>query len=174
MMLIAYASNHESTHEVAEAVAAALREAGEEVDVRLASELDELDASEPVILGAPLYMGRWHKDARRFLKRHRRELAKIPLAVFALGPLHDTEKEREGARKQLEHALGKVPEVRPVAVEIFGGVLRPEELHFPFSKMPATDIRDWDAIEAWADSLPGHFAPEAREVGAEATRTGAR
>jgi menaquinone-dependent protoporphyrinogen oxidase len=173
-MLIAYASRHESTHEVAEAVAAALREAGEEVEVRLACDVDDLDASEPVILGAPLYMGRWHKDARHFLTRHRAELATTPIAVFALGPLHDTEKEREGARKQLEHALGKTPEVRPVAVEIFGGALHPEELHFPFSKMPATDIRDWDAIEAWAESLPSLFAPAARQAGAEATRTGAR
>jgi menaquinone-dependent protoporphyrinogen oxidase len=169
-MLIAYASKHESTHEVAEAIAEALREAGEEVEVRLAGEVDELHTSEPVILGAPLYMGRWHKDARHFLRRYRRELAAIPLAVFALGPLHDTEKEQEGARKQLEHALGKVPEVRPVAVEIFGGVLHPEELPFPFSRMPATDIRDWSAIHAWAESLPGLLAPEQRE----AIRTGAR
>lgn len=163
-MLIAYASKHESTHEVAEAIAEALREAGEEVEVRLAREVADIGENQPVILGAPLYMGRWHEDARRFLKRHRKRLAAGPVAVFALGPLHDTEQEVEGSRKQLENALGRVPEVQPVAVEVFGGALRPEELHFPFSRMPAADIRNWEAIRAWAQRLPGLLTTEQREV----------
>jgi menaquinone-dependent protoporphyrinogen oxidase len=32
------------------------------------------------VLGAPLYSGRWHRDAHRFLKRHRQELAGVPVA----------------------------------------------------------------------------------------------
>ena len=55
-----------------------------------------------------------------------------------------------GSAKQLERALAKVSDVKPIATAIFGGVVKPEELHFPFSKMPETDARDWDAIDAWA------------------------
>src|SRR5271169_5073510 len=44
-----------------------------------------------VVFGAPLYSGRWHRDARRFLRRHRRELAAVPVAVFAMGPRTGTE-----------------------------------------------------------------------------------
>src|SRR5205085_1748229 len=35
-----------------------------------------------------------------------------------------------------------------------GGAIVPETLHFPFSNMPAGDLRDWAAIEEWAARLP--------------------
>ena len=38
-------------------------------------------------------MGRWHHDARNFLKSHRRELERLPFAVFALGPGKNTPEE---------------------------------------------------------------------------------
>ena len=59
----------------------------------------------------------------------------------------------QSARKQLDHALEKTPELEPVAVAIFGGVVDPDKLRFPFSHMPASDARDWDAIRAWADEV---------------------
>jgi len=39
-----------------------------------------------VILGGAIYTGRWHRDAHRFLRRNRRELAGIPIAVFGMAP----------------------------------------------------------------------------------------
>jgi hypothetical protein len=36
-------------------------------------------------LGGALYMGRLHREARRFLRTHREALATRPLAVFAMG-----------------------------------------------------------------------------------------
>jgi hypothetical protein len=47
-----------------------------------------------------------------------------------------------------------VPGVEPVTVGLFGGAIVPETLHFPFSHMPAGDLRDWDAVRDWADRLP--------------------
>jgi hypothetical protein len=41
----------------------------------------------------------------------------------------------------------------PVAVAIFDGLVDPVKLDFPFSRMPATDARDWDAIRALADEV---------------------
>jgi hypothetical protein len=40
-----------------------------------------------------------------------------------------------------------------VSVAIFGGVVDPSKLHFPFSHLPQTDARDWDAIKAWSIEL---------------------
>jgi hypothetical protein len=39
-------------------------------------------------------------------------------------------------------------------VRLFGGAIKPDELHFPFSHMAAADVRDWTVIRAWAAELP--------------------
>jgi len=89
LVLVGYATRYGSTQEVAEAVAAALREGGLEVDIRLLREVRTLAGYSAVVLGAPLFMFRWHKDALRFLSRHREALLERPVAIFALGPVHD-------------------------------------------------------------------------------------
>jgi len=156
-VLVAYATKHGSTREVAEAVTEELQGLGLEVELRGLGDVRDLGEYRSVVIGAPLYTGRWHGDARRFLKRHRRALAERRVAVFALGPLKLTEEDLAGSRKQLDRALALVPELRPATVEIFGGVIDPAKLRFPFNKMPAGDARDWDAIRAWARSLPGEL-----------------
>jgi menaquinone-dependent protoporphyrinogen oxidase len=157
-ILVAYATKHESTHEVAETLAARMRERGVEVDVRTAAEVGMLKPYGAVVLGGALYMGRWHHDARRFLARHRDELADRPIAVFAMGPLEMTPTDVDGSRRQLDRALAKEHDLEPVAVTIFGGVVDPAKLHFPFTHMNATDARDWQAITAWADEVVELFA----------------
>jgi menaquinone-dependent protoporphyrinogen oxidase len=149
-VLVAYATKRGSTREVAKAVAETLAERGLQVDVRPAGEVEDLGPYDAVVLGGALYTGRWHGDARAFLRSHRDALAALPLAVFGMGPRTLDEQDVASSRKQLDQALSHTPELRPVSVAIFGGVVDPGQLHFPFSKMPASDARDWDAIEAWA------------------------
>jgi menaquinone-dependent protoporphyrinogen oxidase len=157
-ILIAYATKHESTHEVADAVAGRLRELGHEVDVRPAAEVGTVDAYGAVVVGGALYAGRWHRDARRFLAKHRAELSRLPVAVFAMGPLTLEPSQVDGSRKQLDHALAKERELQPVSVTIFGGVIDPAKLRFPFTRMKTSDARDWTAIRSWADDLARRFA----------------
>ena len=164
-ILVAYGSSHGSTSEVASALAASLGEEGLYVVLRPAAEVRDLERYDGVVLGGALYAGRLHKDIRRLLKRFRKELAQVPVAVFAMGPRTTEEADVEGSRKQLDQALAKVPEVRPVSVAIFGGVLRPGELHFPFNKMPESDARDWDAIEAWGKEVAASFVLSRVAVG---------
>jgi menaquinone-dependent protoporphyrinogen oxidase len=152
-LLVAYASNHGSTREVAEAIGRSLQEAGIGTDVRPVEEVHDLTGYAAVVLGAPLYMGRWQRHAHAFLRHHRDALAERPLAVFALGPLHDDPKEWSEARAQLDTALSR-HDVQPVLVELFGGRVDPAHLRFPFSKVPPGDLRDWDAISSWAEGLP--------------------
>ena len=149
--LVTYASKHGSTREVAERVAEVMRGGGVDVDVMPAAEVGHLRGYETVVLGGALYAGRLHKDARRFLARHRDALSVRRVAVFALGP--QKLEQSAGSRTQLDRALAKVPEIEPIAVAIFGGVIDPDKLRFPFNRMPASDARDWAAIEAWAATL---------------------
>jgi menaquinone-dependent protoporphyrinogen oxidase len=157
-VLVAYATRHGSTREVTAEVARILRQSGIDVEIRPAREVKSLDRYGAVVLGGALYMGRWHRDARKLLKRFRRALVSLPLAVFAMGPL-DTESEHvEDARAQLKKALGAVSELHPFSTAIFGGVIDPSKLPFPINRMPASDARDWDAIRSWAEETGGELA----------------
>jgi menaquinone-dependent protoporphyrinogen oxidase len=160
-ILVAYATKHDSTREVAEAIAVVLTQVGAAVELRPAADVDDIAAYAGVVLGGPLCMGRWHGDATRFLTRHHRELAAKPVAIFALGPVKLDEHEFTGSRRQLDRSLGKVRNVNPVSVAIFGGVVDPAKLRFPFNRMPAADARDWDAIRAWARELATELRPVA-------------
>jgi menaquinone-dependent protoporphyrinogen oxidase len=158
-VLVAYATKAGSTREVADAVARTLREHGLEADVRPAAEVGTLATYGAVILGTALYTGRVHRDARRFLRSHRAELTERPLAVFAMGPKTLADEEVAASRAQLDRALAAHPELRPDPVAIFGGVVEPAKLRFPFNHMPASDARDWDAIRAWADQVAAVLTP---------------
>ena len=152
-LLVVYASKHGSTQEVAEAIARRLGESGLEVELRCAADVADLTAYDGVVLGGALYFGRLHQDAARFLAKHRLELAERPPAIFALGPKTADAQGLAESRAQLDKALAKVPEVEARSVAVFGGVVDPAKLRFPLSRLPASDARDWDAIDEWADDV---------------------
>ena len=158
-ILVGYATRYGSTQEVAEAVAATLRECGLDVDIQPLRKVSTLAGYSAVVLGAPLFMFRWHKDALRFLSRYRKALVECPVAAFALGPTHVPydEKEWQDSRAQLDKELAKFPWFKPAALEMFGGKYDPAYLRFPLKmlagKEPASDLRDWTVIRAWAEGL---------------------
>jgi menaquinone-dependent protoporphyrinogen oxidase len=171
-ILVAYATKHGSTREVAEAVTETLQEHRRDVETLPAARVEDVSPYAGVVVGGAIYMGRWHPDAVGFLEEHRHALGAIPVAIFGMGPRTMEEHDAEGARMQLLKALAKVPEVDPCAVAIFGGVIDPHTLHFPFSRLPASDARDWSAIRAWAADFAkvfdyGKAAPDARDPRSE-------
>lgn len=163
--LVAYATRYGSTQEVAETVAATLRERGLAVDIQPMREVRSINQYGAIVLGAPLYMFHWHKDAMHFLARHHDDLITRPVAIFALGPWHNDEKEFQDVRGQLDKELAKFPWLAPRAIEIFGGKFDPEKLTFPHNmipalkRQPASDIRDFATIRAWADNLAATLQP---------------
>ena len=163
-ILVTYATRYGSTQEVAERVAATLRESGLQVDVQAARQARTLEGYRAVVLGAPLYIGRWLKDAHRFLGRFQEGLVQCPVAIFALGPTRPEEMEAPDVRTQLDQELNKYPWLKPVAAELFGGKYDPATLRFPDNLLavipasplhgaPASDARDWEEIRAWAVNL---------------------
>jgi len=162
-VLVAFATMYGSTKEVAEAIAKALRTAGLKADVKPAKSAKKLDGYSAVVLGAPLIVGKLQKDARTFLSRHGKELKNLPVALFALGPCKDPRDEAEwqDCQGQLDKVLAELNTLQPVAAKLFGGRFDPALLKFPFNKMagsqPASDARDWEAINAWASGLPALF-----------------
>ena len=152
-VLIVYASKRGSTEQTARRIGELLRRQGLTTEVGPAREVTHLGGFRSVLVGGSIYMGRWHHDARQFLSRHRRDLERIPFAVFALGPGKNTPEDFDQSRQQLEHALAKFPEIEARATAVFGGVIEPERLHFPLNRAERRDLRDWDEIARWARSL---------------------
>jgi menaquinone-dependent protoporphyrinogen oxidase len=148
-ILIAYATRHGSTREVAEAISARLSERGAAIEMQLVAKVRSVEGFDAVVLGAPIYSGRWDPHAVKFLKRHRRKLESLPVAIFALGPRDTTDEAFTRSRGQLDRSLGHVAWLKPASVELFGGVDPPKR-----NRPDRRDARDWVAIYAWADALP--------------------
>jgi menaquinone-dependent protoporphyrinogen oxidase len=157
-ILVTYATKYGSTQEVAESIGATLRVRGLITAVRPAEEVDDISEYGGVVLGGGIYMGRWHPEARRFARRFADELVELPVALFALGPVDDELAHVAGSEQQFRHALEKLP-VEPFTTHLFGGAIDPRKLRFPFNHMPAADVRDWDAVRAWAEELAERFEP---------------
>jgi menaquinone-dependent protoporphyrinogen oxidase len=85
-VLVAYASKHESTAEIAERIAAAMRSAGCDAQARLAAEVDDLSGYAAVVLGSAVYAKRWRREARSFARRHASALRDMPVWLFSSGP----------------------------------------------------------------------------------------
>jgi menaquinone-dependent protoporphyrinogen oxidase len=152
-ILVAYGTKKGSTGEVADVVAETLREQGFDTDLLPASQVKDLGSYAAVVLGGSIYTGRMHPDLMALLKRLHGEFERLPVAVFGMGPKTTEEGDIASARKQVDANL-KRAKFEPAEVAIFGGVVDPAKLRFPFNRMPASDARDWDAIRDWSASLP--------------------
>ena len=147
-VLVAYATRHGSTREVAEAVVGALQATGADVQFQAVRDVRTLAPRfDLVVLGAPIYSGRWQRDAHRFLRRHRKELGTVPVAVFGMGPRDPGPQAWLRSREQLDRALAKHDWLKPIAVTVFGGTdpAKRGRQH--------RDLRNWTQIEAWASSI---------------------
>ena len=82
-ILVTYATMAGATAEVARAVGDEIAKRDVQVDVLPLSEVQSVEGYDGVIVGGPMIMG-WHRAAVGFLKRHRSEFRRIPLAVFVL------------------------------------------------------------------------------------------
>jgi len=147
-ILVAYATKSGSTQEVAEYIGTVLQEDGADLELCPAKWVRErIEGYDLVMLGAPLYSGRWHRDAHRFLKRHREELGRVPVWVFGMGARSGSPEAWRKARFQLDRALAKRAWLQPIASTVFGGVDPPD------TDGVRRDLRDWDQIRAWASDV---------------------
>ncbi len=164
-VLVAYATRYGSTQEVAETITATLREKGLKIELRAMKDVKTLDGYDAIVLGAALYIGKWHPDAHQFLKQRQETLTRRPVAIFALGPIGTDETEMQGSREQLDKDLAQYTWLKPAALEMFIGKYDPAKLNFghrllavlpasPLHGMTLTDHRNWDAIRVWAGKLP--------------------
>ncbi|HEX5116897.1 MAG TPA: flavodoxin domain-containing protein [Pseudonocardiaceae bacterium] len=154
-VLIAYGTKNGGTAGIAETMGEALRSLGLEVDVRDATEVRDTTGYAAVVLGGALYMHRWHKDATRFARRHRRELSGKPVWLFSSGPLDNSA--AEGDIPPVATARRAETALRARQHRTFGGVLDERAQGRIARRMVANgtggDFRDRDQITAWATEI---------------------
>ncbi|MFD8524253.1 flavodoxin domain-containing protein [Streptomyces capillispiralis] len=151
-VLVTYGTTNGSTARIAEAVAEVLRTDGLTVDALPARSVPSAASYDAVVVGGAVYAGRWHKDARRFVRREGKALAERPLWLFSSGPLDASASERD---------IPPVPGVRKAMVRLdarehitFGGCLE-EGAKGWVARMilrggKGGDFRDFERIEEWA------------------------
>ncbi|MER6808807.1 flavodoxin domain-containing protein [Spirillospora sp. NPDC000708] len=153
-VLVAYASERGGTAEIAEWIGAELLRTGVDAEVSPARDVTTLDGFGAVVLGGALYAGRWHREARHFVRHHAGALAERPVWLFSSGPLD---------RSADEGGLDPVPGVAKLARRVgarghttFGGRLDPSACGFLASriaKRAGGDHRDRDRVRAWTDGI---------------------
>ncbi len=166
-ILVAYASKTGSTVGVAEAIGKALVERGAQVDVRRMDEVQDLTPYRAVVLGSAIQDHQWLPEAMTFVRQHRDELARKPVATFlvCMTLAMKNQQYRESVKRWLDPVRALIT---PVSEGFFAGVLDiskipkfSDRLKFRISVATGVwtegDHRDWGAIRAWANTLPVAF-----------------
>ncbi|WP_405876944.1 flavodoxin domain-containing protein [Streptomyces sp. NBC_01136] len=159
-VLVAYGTTNGSTARIAETIAEVLRKEGVPTEAVPARSVTDVESYDAVVVGGGLYAGRWHKDARRFVRRHGRVLAGRPLWFFSSGPLDASATEKD---------LPPVPGVRRAMTRLdvrghvtFGGCLEDGARGVIARKIVSSgkggDFRDFEQIEAWAARIGTELA----------------
>jgi menaquinone-dependent protoporphyrinogen oxidase len=140
-VIMAFGSARGGTAGLAEMLGDALTEQGCSVLVAPARDVDDLDGADAVVVAGALYAGRWHRDARRFVRRHHQVLRGLPVWLVSSGPLDDSAVVEEIAPTRGVRKLATLIGARGHVT--FGGRLAPDATGFIASSMAKTRAGDW-------------------------------
>jgi menaquinone-dependent protoporphyrinogen oxidase len=164
-VLVTFASQGGSTAEIAQAIGIVLLESGCDIDVRPARQVDRLTGFSAVIVGSGLYHGVWLPEAFKFLQRHRRSLAALPVWLFDSGPLDTSAEDR-----LLPLPTGVANFARGIGARghiTFGGKLGlsglNQEERMLVLEGHGGDYRNFDDVRAWAGRIAAELARDRSE-----------
>ena len=155
-VLIATASRHGATEEIAATIAETLRARDFDVTTTRVEDASNVESFDGVVLGSAVYMGRWLEPARAFVHAHADELASRRLWLFSSGPLGDP------ATPGAEHTVDVhdvLDLIGPCEHRMFSGKLDRDGLGLGERIVtravhaPSGDFRDWSSIRGWANSI---------------------
>ncbi|MBW8795456.1 MAG: flavodoxin domain-containing protein [Streptomyces sp.] len=154
-VLVTYGSRNGSTAHIAESIADALREKGLTVETMRAASVPFVSRYDAVVVGGGLYAGRWHKEARTFVRRHRSDLAERPVWFFSSGPLDDSAAGRD--IPPVRAVRRAMQDLRARGHVTFGGCLEEDADGWLARRIVRAgkggDFRDFDAVRAWASGI---------------------
>lgn len=153
-VLVTWGTKMHGTEGIAYMIADELRSSGAEVTASEASDVGQLEGYDAVVVGGALYANRWHRDARRFVRRNLEKLRRVPVWFFSSGPL-DESAEREAIAPTRE-VQALMERVGARGHKTFGGRLSADVEGFPAKAMAADHAGDWrneELIRGWGREL---------------------
>jgi menaquinone-dependent protoporphyrinogen oxidase len=168
-VLIAYATVHGSTAEVAERMKPVFEKQGFDVTTANVKDLTSVEGYDAYVIGSPIYAGMWLTEISHFLSDYSSVLATKPSYLWIMGirVLEADGKEHALQYYVHQHDLQRVG-VKDVGV--FAGKLNLDEIdwnerwtlsiRYDGKEMPGTfndDYRNWDEITAWAEKVAGEI-----------------
>jgi menaquinone-dependent protoporphyrinogen oxidase len=159
-VLVSAASRHGATVEIADTIAATLRECGLETEVHPPEEVQNVARYDAVVLGSALYAGRWLRPARELLDRSSDRFADRMVWLFSSGPVGDPPR----AEDDPVDLAQMLETTRALEHRTFAGCLTRKKLTIPEKvlamafRVPDGDYRDWTAIQSWAHSIAASVA----------------
>lgn len=152
-VLVAVASKHGGTQDIAYGIARILMGWGIVADVRNIETDGEVDGYEAVILGSAVYRGSWLKSARQFVNKHAAELATRPTWLFSSGPIGKPLKPQFDEAVQIGEIIAKT---KAREHHVFTGKLDKRNLNLAERSiikaigLEEGDWRDWNDVGTWA------------------------
>jgi menaquinone-dependent protoporphyrinogen oxidase len=159
-VLVAAASKHGSTAEIARTIGASLTFRRIDADVMAMGTVTSLEGYDAVVLGSGIYMGHWLEPAKRFVAQQATELLERPVWLFSSGPLGDPAKPTEGPAD----VGGLIEATHAREHRLFAGSLWKDELGIAERAMvaavraPEGDFRPWAEIDEWAGQIADELA----------------
>ena len=164
-VLVTFASKHGSTHEIAEAIATALRAEDFTVDLKDAADVKAVAGYyDAVIFGSAIYAGSWLPAAKQLAEQQHAALAALPVWLFSSGPIGAENPQPHDDPALLAAPLGEI-NVRDH--HVFVGKLDIGELGFAerlISKAlraPEGDFRNWGDVRTWARGIAAELQSQA-------------
>lgn len=175
-VLVAYATAHGSTREIAERIALRLQEAGlDVVAAPVGPDLEPREAS-AVILGSAIHNGRWLPEASGWARRHASVVAARPVWMFSVSSVGDEESAFPPRVAALMRRGRKTPKENQELQQLlqarehrnFAGAIdhrhwsRAGRWFMMAFRGRLGDHRNWPAIDAWAARIAAELQPATR------------
>lgn len=157
-VLVAHSSKRGGTAGIAEAIADEFDRRGLEVECVDVGAVDNLGDYDAVVLGSGVYAKRWRREAKRFLRVHRKRLRSMPFWIFSSGPVGDPAKD-DPKWSEPPRVIARAEKLGVREHVVFGGCVPAEPHGFVEKAMVENtppeyrDRRDWDQIRAWAAKI---------------------
>lgn len=162
-VLVAVASRHGATREIAHEVAERLRAAGHVVDVADPDDVEQVAPYDAVVLGSCIYVGRVAASVRALAERLEHELVTRPVWLFTSGqvgfPRMPEEPEVSDADQLVRRLHAR--EHRTFTGRLDRSLLTlAERAAVALLRAPEGDYRDWAVIAAWGDGIAAWLTSE--------------